>query len=132
MATKTQEITLKAKEGTIFYKILEKFPEAFQVVDPESGRKKNGNTKKMLMNVIASVFGDPLSDDLEMSKDKQELYKDGNGGIHTITEIKEWAQSLQSQKEHNIDMAKAKSEMDAEEFKKFQDAVNKFTKGMVL
>ena len=130
MATKTLEITLKAKEGTIFYKILEKFPEAFQVLDPESSRKKNGNTKKMLMNVIASVFGDPLTDDL--SKQKEELYKDGNGGIHTITEIKEWAKSLQSQKEHNIDMAKAKSEMDAEEFKKFQDAVNKFTKGMVL
>ena len=130
MATKTLEITLKAKEGTIFYKILEKFPEAFQVLDPESSRKKNGNTKKMLMNVIASVFGDPLTDDL--SKQKEELYKDGNGGVHTITEIKEWAKSLQSQKEHNIDMAKAKSEMDAEEFKKFQDAENKFTKGMVL
>ena len=53
--------SLKAKEGTIFYKILEKFPEAFQVLDPESSRKKNGNTKKMLMNVIASVFGDPLT-----------------------------------------------------------------------
>ena len=130
MAPKSLEITLKAKEGTVFYKVLEKFPEAFQVVDPESGRKKNGNTKKLIMNILAQLFKDPLTDDLQGRK--EELYKDGNGGIHTTTEILEWAKSLKSQKEHNIDMAKAKSEMDEEEFKKFQDAVNKFTKGMVL
>ena len=130
MAPKSLEITLKAKEGTVFYKVLEKFPEAFQVVDPESGRKKNGNTKKLIMNILAQLFKDPLTDDLQGNK--EELYKDGNGGIHTTTEILEWAKSLKSQKEHNIDMAKAKSEMDEDEFKKFQDAVNKFTKGMFL
>ena len=132
MATKSLEITLKAKEGTILYRVIEKFPEAFQVIDPESGRKKNGNTKKLLMNVIASVLGDPLSDDLEMSNENQELYKDGNGTIHTAQEIRTWAKSLGRQKSSNIDMAKAKSEMDAEEFKKFQEAVNKFTKDLTL
>ena len=132
MASKSLEITLKAKEGTILYRVIEKFPEAFQVIDPESKRKKNGNTKKLLMNIIASVLGDRLSDDLEMTKQKQELYKDGNGGIHSVTEIRDWAKSLSVSKVSNIDMAKARSEMDDEEFKKFQEAVNKFTREFTL